>query len=266
MEVYVNEIRGLADAICTLYLSKRNIDRDKEIHIRNICSTMIDHSGMVIDYSRYEEYGLDKTKLAYINEVKEEFDKYIESVVKYGVKHTTLLRYLDFSCSVYGLHRGGQDDFDSHSKRLENRIVRSSTRLAKYGPGEKSDYYKGKILTTDEVLDIMGTSLPEKIEYEGNCYVRAVNGYVREEFKDDNDVLRGLYMLSIPSNFIFKCNIIEFAHIVVMRDKYSTAAPELREMIEKVLEQLTIATGGLVTRKFLYTIERFTRDDIVIDD
>ncbi len=53
-------------------------------------------------------------------------------------------RFLDFSFTVYNLHRAGQDDLDSHAKRMENRIIRSSTRLADFAAGEMSDYYKGQ--------------------------------------------------------------------------------------------------------------------------
>ena len=136
MQVHVNEIRGLADSICTLYLSKRNIDREKEMHIRQVVNSMLDNNGRVIPYVGLPQY----------KECGAEFDEFINSIRKYGTKHTTLLKYLDFSCSVYGLHRGAQDDFDSHAERLDSRIVRSSTRLAKFGPGEKSEYYQGKII------------------------------------------------------------------------------------------------------------------------
>lgn len=245
MKAYVNEIRGLADAICTLFLSKRNLEREKEMYIRSVVTAMTDSldgrfSDKIIDNFTYEQ-----------------FEKYKASLLKYGVKHTTLLRYIDFSCSVYGLHRGAQDDFDAHAKRLENRIVRSSTRLAKFGPGEKSDYYKGKIITTDELLEIMEIELPNTIKDGDITYIRTVNGYVIEGSENDNDVLRGLYMLSIPSNFIFKCNIVEFAHIVVMRDKNSHAAPELKDMIEQILDQLYDMTNGMITRELLYEIERY---------
>ena len=253
MEVYINEIRGLADAICTLYLSKRNLSRDKEVHIRKVVNSMIDSDGLTTPFISSEAQSLYAA----------EFDEYIKKISEWGVKHHTLLKYLDFSCSVYGLHRGAQDDFDSHAERLDSRIVRSSTRLAKYGPGEKSDFYKGKIITTDEALEILGITVPDTLEVDDVIYKRAVNGYVRYEMRNDHDVLRGLYMLSIPSNFIFRCNIIQFAHIVAMRDKNSHAAPELREMIEKIISQLTTYTGGLITRKFLYEIERFNTTDIV---
>lgn len=243
MEVYVNNITGIDDAICTLYLSKRNIDKKKEFEIRRIVMAF---PGLVYnEFEPIEDY--------------EKMWELLRKVKKYGVHHTTLLRFIDISCSVYGLHRGAQDDFDAHAKRLESRIVRSSTRLAKFEGGEKSDYYQDKILTTDEVLDYLNISkLPEVIIKDDKKYVKAPNGYILEDEKDNQDVLRGLYMLSIPSNFIFKCNLVDFAHIVYMRDKNSHAAPELKEMIEEILVQLEQKTNGFITRKFLYDIERVT--------
>lgn len=239
MEVYINEINGLGDAIATLYLSKRNIDRDKEEHIRNLVKAFPD-----LQYNDLEP--------------KEDYDELMElvsKVKKHGIHHTTLLRFVDISCSVYGLHRGAQDDFDAHAKRLEGRIVRSSTRLAKFEGGEKSDYYEGKILTTDEAYEYFNCTLPKTIIKDGKTYVKAPNGYVLESEKDNQDVVRGLYMLSIPSNFIFKCNLVDFAHIVSLRDKNGHAAPELVEMIEKILVQLSEMTNGFITRELLYQIE-----------
>ena len=64
------------------------------------------------------------------------------------------------------------------------------------------------------------------------------NGYIEEQYVNDKDVMRGLYMLSIPSNFIFKCNFTEWSHIVKERDCNSHAAPELQEMVERVCQIL----------------------------
>jgi predicted transcriptional regulator len=239
MQVYVNEINGIADAVVSLYLSKRNIDREKEVHIRKLAKAFPD-----LQYNELEP--------------KEDYDELMEllsKVKKYGTNHTTLLRFVDISCSVYSLHRGAQDDFDAHAKRLESRIVRSSTRLAKFEGGEKSDYYEGKILTANEVAEYMNITLPKVIMKDGKKYVAAPNGYVLEEEKDNQDVVRGLYMLSIPSNFIFKCNLVDFAHIVSLRDKNGHAAPELIEMIESILVQLEEMTNGFITRKLLYEVE-----------
>lgn len=225
MKVYLNEINGLWAAISSMYFSKRTWTRESEVELKEM-------------YARnYDFFGFKRNE-----ELEPEFKKLVDNLFKWSTSHITLAKFIDFSFTVEGLHRGAQDDFDSHAKRLDNRIVRSSTRLAKFG-NEKSDWYKGKILTTDEALGLAGIIKPENIyTVDGQCYVSCTNGYVREDLQHDKDVLRGLYMLSIPSNFIFKCNATEFAHIVNERDSESHAAPELRLMVEEckrlIVEQI----------------------------
>ena len=177
----------------------------------------------------------------------------LEKLFKWAPRHITMTRFLDFAFSVEGLHRGAQDDFDSHAKRLENRILRSSTRLAKYG-AEKSDWYKDRIMTTDEALELMGENMPQELMVDGQNYVRAVNGYVREDLAKDKDTLRGLYMLSIPSNFIFRVNCTEFAHILKERDMNSHAHPELQEAVEQMLELIQHEIPQL-TREWFYSVK-----------
>ena len=96
--------------------------------------------------------------------------------------------------------------------------------------------------------------MPEKIYRREVAYVRTTNGYIREDLADDKDAKRGLYMLSIPSNFTAKCNLTELAHIVKLRDKNSNANPELRDMIEQLLQQIREACP-LFTRELFYEIE-----------
>lgn len=215
MKVYLNEINGLWAAIDAMYFSKRTWTRAEEINLK--CMYV----------KNYDYFGFKRHDV-----IDSEFEKLMNNLFKWSTSHITLAKFLDFSFTVEGLHRGAQDDFDSHAKRLDNRIVRSSTRLSKFGD-EKSDWYKGKILSTDEALKMVDIPKPSEIVVDGVTYVACTNGYVREDLKDDKDTLRGLYMLSIPSNFIFKCNGTEFAHIINERDEDSHAAPELRLMIEE---------------------------------
>lgn len=218
MRVYLNEINGLWAAIDAMYFSKRTWTREEEEKL------------MRMYHENYDECGKCKLGEGYITT---EFNKLMDNLFKWSTSHITLAKFLDFTFTVEGLHRGAQDDFDSHAKRLDNRIVRSSTRLSLFG-NEKSDWYKGKILSTDEALELAGLEKPAEIfTVDGQRFVACVNGYVREDLAKDKDVLRGLYMLSIPSNFIFKCNGTEFAHIINERDIESHAAPELRLMIEE---------------------------------
>lgn len=214
MNVYLNSITGIDDAIVAMYFSKRTWTRELEEHIRKTCAK----------------------KFVFHNSTKEddeEIDKWISQICKMGWKHITILRYIDFSVTVEGLHRAGQDDWDAHAKRYDNRIIRSSTRLATFDY-EMSDYYKDKIIPTDIALYQLGIEAPSEIEHNGIKYVKTVNGYIREDMKDNKDVKRGLYMLSIPSNFIFKVNLTEWAHVYKERNENGTANPEVKELAENL--------------------------------
>ena len=161
----------------------------------------------------------------------------MNSLTKWGWQHTTMLRFIDISVTVEGLHRAGQDDWDSHAKRFNNRIIRSSTRLAKFDY-EMSEWYENKILPTDIALTHLGIETPEEICVNGEKYIKRVNGYVLEKYKDNPDVKRGLYMLSIPSNFIFKIDMTEWGHVYKERNENSSANPEVKLCCESIATQL----------------------------
>jgi len=225
MIVYLNSITGVDDALVSLLLSKRSWTREKELHIRRMVRNCLTEDG-------------------FLNTEDKDFLGRIDRLIKYGVKegHTTLLRFIDLSYTVEGLHRGAQDDFDSHARRLDSRIVRASTRLATFDDDEKSNWYHDKIMYPFEICKALGIALPnEYITPDGTKYVKATNGYINAEYlyhQDGHDVRRGLYPLAIPSNFIFKAQLPEFAHIVQHRDKDSHAHPELKQMIECAEEVL----------------------------
>lgn len=226
MNVYLNSITGIDDAIISMFLSKRTWTRELEMEVRNACDEVFNRSGMWL-------FDAPEASSVKVNQ-------WIDQVVKWGWRHITMLRFVDFSFTVEGLHRGGQDDWDAHAKRYENRIIRSSTRLAEFGY-EMSDYYKDKIIPTDKALDILEITAPDRIVHNGIPYVKTVNGYIREDMKDNKDVKRGLYMLSIPSNFIFKVNLTELAHVYKERNEMGTANPEVKEcceMIEDLIESV----------------------------
>ncbi len=192
------------------------------------------------------------------SDTDEQFMDMITKLFKWGQKHTTMLRFIDLSVIVEGLHRGATDDFDSHAKRLENRIIRSSTRLADYSPDEMSDWYKGKIIPTDLALGYMGIKAPETLEHDGKTYVRTGGGYVLEGLENNRDVKRGLYTLALPMTFTFKVNLVELAHIYRERGMKEhgangTAAPELQEMIESLMDQLE-SWYPMLTREYLLGI------------
>lgn len=243
MNIYLNSIDGIPDAFAALLMSKRNWDIETDKLIRETCRVCLDYKGKLKDrnmvLSNVEtDYGSNM-----VNVMFETFDGYMNKLVKWGEKHITLLKFIDLSITVEGLHRAGQDDWDAHAKRFDNRIIRNSTRIKGVNfDYEMSDYYKGKIIPTDIAANmVLGIELPKEIEYEGNIYVKAVNGYILKGFENNNDVKRGLYMLSIPSNFIFRVNLAEWAHIYKERNENGGANPEVKQCCETIADKLNEA-------------------------
>ena len=230
MEARVNSIVGIDDAICTMYISKHNLTRDLESYIRSTIEEVTDRTGLI---------HRDCDQTAY-----NEFQKWLNMLCKMGRRHITVLKFIDISVSVYGMHRAGQDDIDSHACRFHNRIIRNSSRFAGIKDESHlqnmSEYYSDKVLTTDAAISELGIELPEKIEHDGKIYVRAFNGYIVEGMENNPDVKRGLYNLGFPSDFIFKVNLAEFAHVYQERGNHGGANPEVKECIEMIANQLEI--------------------------
>lgn len=244
MEVFLNRLDGWDDAILTMFYSKRTITREFEKAVRasvydcTIQNPKFGPVGSLIEGDRWEE-------------VRE----WVKTLMKWAPCHTTMGRFLDLSFTVYGMHRAGQDDWDAHAKRYNNRIIRSSTRLADFQGGEMSEYYADKIIPTDVALAMLGIVTPEEIQYEGDTYVRAVNGYILKGMENSKDVKRGLYMLSIPSNFIFKVDLTEFAHVYKERRESGTANPEVKLACEAMASQLEKSSLGFINRDLLMKIK-----------
>lgn len=127
-----------------------------------------------------------------------------------------LLRFLNMDIATFGIHRAGRNDIDAHT-----RIVFASTRLA--------NWYKDKIMSTDDALKRLNIHLPDSIITENGEFVRRTNGYIRIDCADDKDVLRGLYMGSILSDFISRINLTEFSHVYNLRQLGSASNPEAWE-------------------------------------
>lgn len=228
MNIYVNAVTGIDDAIVSMFMSHRSWTRELELHIYDVCGKVLNRNGSLKEYdeSLHDEF--------------EEFHTWMTRLLKWGWKHITMLRFIDFTITVEGLHRAGQDDWDAHAKRFDNRIIRNSTRTKQSDfQYEMSSYYQDKVMPTDIAAQLLNISLPETMNYDGKTYVKAVNGYILEECKDNPDVKRGLYMLSIPSNFIFKVNLTEWAHVYKLRNSTSNANPEVRQCCEMIADQLT---------------------------
>jgi thymidylate synthase ThyX len=250
MNVTLNNIRGIEDAMTSLYISKGNYTR--ELH-QNICR--------LLNANTYWN-GMIMPGAIVAPKDREDFMDIISKVFKYGKKHTTILRYIDFSFIIEGLHRGAQDDLDAHAHRFNNRIIRQSTRLGAFD-GSVSEYYTDKVLTLDQFIKMFGVDIPEEIEIdnpktgEKDTYVRSVGGFVNKSYLDEHpsesqDVKRGLYNLAIPSTCLVKCDLFEFSHVFKMRNADSHAHPELRECIEKLTAQL--AEGFLMPTDVMRSI------------
>lgn len=227
MYVHVNNITGIEDACVSLLMSKRSWTLEKDQDIRDTCRSLFNYQGFM-------------TKSRNLSPVQEDGLKMLNNLFKWGVTngHTTLLRFIDISITIEGLHRGGQDDLDSHAARMDNRIVRASTRLGKFATGEKSTWYDGKILSMGEVINLLGIEMPESIDHEDESYVLHEHGYVNVKNCDQQDTIRGLYNLAIPCNSIFKVQYPELCHIAQHRGAKSHAHPELKEVIRQIEDEL----------------------------
>lgn len=242
MKVHVNSITGLDDALVALHISKRHLTEELENGIRQICFLCVSPCGELYSRERVMEFE-NEPLLDYSRDMLEElyaaFHRKLEKLCKYGQKHITLLKFIDISVTVYGLHRAGQDDWDSHAKRFDNRIVRESTRMAEFGESEKSAFYADKIRTTEEVLEALHIELPENYtDADGRVWVKEDGGYVAEDMTVSQDVRRGLYRMCIPSTFIFKVNLAEWAHVYRERCASGNAHPEVKELSEAIQDAI----------------------------
>ena len=240
MKVTVNSITGFEDAFVAMYISKRSWTPELDADIRKTCEIVLDRNGLISPLA--DKNSIDK------------FNNWLSILLKMGRKHITVLRYIEISMMTEGIHRAGQDDIDAHAKRFENKIIRSSTRLAEYGDCEISDWYKDKIIPTDKALRILGINIPKTIDYNGETYIKSTNGYIKEEYKNNKDVKRGLYMLSIPSNFVSKINLCEWGHVFKERNQDGGANPEVKEWAESVMSQIT-GFQNQITRDYVLSIE-----------
>lgn len=246
MKAYLNRVDGLDDAVLSMYYSKRSIDRTEELKIRRRIHAGQDMLG---------EHGPIGALLP--DQVAPEAADMLGKLFKWGQRHITMLRFIDLSFTVYDLHRGGQDDWDAHSYRFNNRIIRQSTRLGNFGQNEMSEWYRGRIIPTDMALAILGIDTPSEITGpDGRIYVKGVNGYILKGYEHEQDYKRGLYMLSIPSSFIFRIQLLEFCHVYKERNELGTAHPEVKTACEDMAGQTIAALPGYVTYDLLEAVRQ----------
>lgn len=242
MEFKLVEVTGLAQAITSLKLSKRNYDYGKHMDLMQKIHKHSDFTGSLAGADPFDP------------DVIEIMDD-LRKVAKYGAGvggeawkddgHDTLLRYIDFTFMTLGLHRAAQDDLDAHAKRFDSRIVRESTRLATFGPGEKSEWYANRIRTVEDMMKTCEMELPRHYtDDEGITWVYTSNGYVRSDLVGDKDIMRGNYPECIPSNALWKVNMYDLRHIYMRRNGMTHAAPELTIGIESLADQIEKAVPG----------------------
>lgn len=240
MKVKLNSISGIDDAILTMYFSRGTWNWGLDKRVRDTVRACTDRRGKFHGAAGPEE--------------RDEYNRDMTTWLKYAPIHATMATFVDLSFTVEGMHRAGQDDWDSHAKRMDNRIIRQSTRLGNIPEDAKSAYYEGKILTDHEAMKILGYDIPAEIEYEGQTYVRVHDGYVLKGLEKKRDVHRGLYHESFPSNFTFKINLAQFAHVYRHRNDKGTAHPEVKELAETCMRLITEAQP-LLTRDIVMSIQ-----------
>lgn len=259
MKIPYLKITGWGGAIRSMYMTNKNYTEELEAKIRK-CEEAYNAYNTTDSYMpfdsnlqvRFENTNTVMSETLYADDAKW-FENEINKVIKIGRHHITLLRYVDVEWIVDGLHRGAQDDFDSHAERFDNRIVRMSTRTNNDGKlAEISDWYKGKILTFQDLSDIF--NMPEEIEKDGVIYTRTPFGYIQKDVIGtpiERDVRRGLVPLAVSSTFIVKCQITELCHVYRERNRNGNAAPELKDMIEMVVERISKEVPALNSEFFL---------------
>lgn len=257
MKAYLRNISGIDDAILAMYFSKRTWNIDLDVSVRQTVRTLSRADGSI----RVPSADVDPVWLV---EMYAKFEESLNKLVKYGVGngmlaaidegHETLLRFIDLSIVIEDLHRGAMDDLDSHAMRMNNRIVRSSSRIApsdkvSFNPNELSDWYSDKAITfasvihkllEEDKLDSLfddGT-LSRTIEVNGNKFVFTEYGYINEKYLDDQDVKRGLFPLGMKSSCIFRVSFHDMRHIYKRRNAFTHAAPELKLAIESLADQI----------------------------
>ena len=87
-------------------------------------------------------------------------------------------------------------------------------------------------------IKVLVLTVHSEVEYLVKAIDIGANGYILKEYENDKDVKRGLHMLSIPSNFIFRINLTEFAHVYKERNEFGTANPEVKQCAEMCLSEI----------------------------
>jgi len=232
MEVNIVEISGYVTAICSMYMTNRNLPPERKEHIIEVVEKATNRYGFINKKNSTE---------------KNVFLAYLEKTITYGIKHEhhQILKFIDVHIHMEGLHRAAQDDYDAHAKRLE--IIRSTTRTIKgANHAEFSNFYKDKVMTFDEMYEYLnGSGMHENVRlYDETQWVKKPWGYVLKEHENNPDVVRGLTPLGMSSENISKVPYGEhLQHIYNLRrrnPKGKNANPELQTAMEVLREDLAV--------------------------
>ena len=139
MKVSVTAVTGYEEAFVAMFISKHTWTPELDREIRELVGRCVDRYG---------------NRISSTDEDNEKFDKWLSTLLKMGKRNITVLRFINIHIMIEGLHRAGQDDVDAHARRFENKIIRSSTRLATFNENEVSDWYCGKILTDGQACEL----------------------------------------------------------------------------------------------------------------
>lgn len=230
MGAQIIEISGYVPAIMSMYMTGKNVDTARLNDIRYHVGMSTDRWGRVCNPTA-------------------EFNSYMDRVIKYGVmhEHETILDFIKISVFMEDLHRGAQDDYDAHSRRMD--IIRSSTRANKKTSDkpEISEWYKDKIIPFFELKDVV--DLPENMVFDCEDYILTPWGYIRadiargttpEDKKLLNDVLRGNVTLAVACDNISTMSFRNWRHVYHLRRADTHAAPELKEYVEEYRDYLYV--------------------------
>lgn len=264
MKFMLKSISGLESAIASLKFTRRTWSPEWDAEMRRIIHTVFDRNGFIT------ENDVDEDDYSAAMNMLTKLGKYGAGVgnAMYDAGHETLLRFIDLEVIVLGLHRGAQDDLDAHAMRMQNRIVRASSRSGNStNDGMMSDWYNERVLRFEDILDApvnigegavsLESLYPENIEMKigDKVYkmVKTPHGYIREDCVENGDAQRGLYTLAMASNCIFKVSFHDMRHIYMRRNEFTHASPELAEGIEDLADQIEKALpilGDLVRNDY----------------
>ena len=278
MRVHLVSITGYAEAINALRMSKGKFySYEKLREIQQLVDLVTDERGFLETEAMYKQkfeshmwlpqereriQANQKVTGVYQEDVKE-FARLLGLTKDNAMgthKHQTLMEYLDITFITEGMHRGAQDDLDSHARSFNNRITRFSTRLAEIDRVELSEWYQDKVIPFGEVqgkggyIEAYGADgdnlgyfppMPEFVVKEGKHYFKTPFGYVLEKHAKvpakngfDKDVQRGLMPLGMKSDAQWMIGASALRYVYKMRSKFTKTNPELKIAMEMLADEL----------------------------